>query len=457
MENHLHEDGSGLVQRGDNYDTVGSIATNVADGFTMVAVGDLIVSRALTGGHHPGFGAIIEILREGDVTLGNMETSIFDIRSFKGSPQAEFGGAYHASLPALGPDLKQMGFNLLSFANNHTFDWGIEGMRETCRVLDQNGIVNAGSGENLAQAAAARFLETPRGRVALVSCATTFTPQSRAADPAAETPGRPGINALRLTRHILVSPEMLEDLRRVRNALPGFKVSDVGPDQIILAKTIYKVGRAPGFSFVPNSNDITNILRNVRRGKQYSDFCIIANHGHEPGNWSQEPGDYEQSFAHSAIDAGADAYVAHGPHQLRGIEVYKNRPIFYSLANFMIDDLRSPIGADMFDSYGKDPRLHTEAEVTAAEMIEGYEANPGFSDPIFYESVITMSRFRGNKLAELRLIPVELGHPKRLAQRGVPSLASAPKAESILTRLQRLSEPFGTNIAIENGIGLIRL
>ncbi|WP_352721988.1 CapA family protein [Mesorhizobium sp. M0306] len=176
-------------------------------------MGDLIVSRPLTNGRHPGFSHVVEILREADATLGNMETSIFDIRSFKGSPQAEFGGAFHASLPALGPDLKEMGFNILSFANNHTFDWGVEGMRETCQVLDQNDIVYAGSGENLAQAAAARFLETPRGRVGLVSCATTFTPQSRAADPAAEAPGRPGINALRLTRHIIVLPEMLEELK----------------------------------------------------------------------------------------------------------------------------------------------------------------------------------------------------------------------------------------------------
>ncbi|WP_352721986.1 CapA family protein [Mesorhizobium sp. M0306] len=80
---------------------------------------------------------------------------------------------------------------------------------------------------------------------------------------------------------------------------------------------------------------MTNILRNIRRGKQYSDFCIVANHGDDPGNWIQEPADYEQAFAHSAIDAGADAYVAHGAHQLRGVEIYRSPPIFYSLANLI--------------------------------------------------------------------------------------------------------------------------
>ncbi|WP_367158149.1 CapA family protein, partial [Mesorhizobium sp.] len=153
------------------------------------------------------------VLKNADATLGNLETSIFDSRSFTGSPQAEFGGAYHVSLPAVGPDLKKMGFNIVSFANNYAFDWGVEGMRETCRLLDQSEIVYAGAGESLAQAAAARFLETLRGRVGLVSCATMFTPQSRAAEPAAKPPGRPGVNALRLTRQVIVSRVMLEDLK----------------------------------------------------------------------------------------------------------------------------------------------------------------------------------------------------------------------------------------------------
>lgn len=114
-----------------------------------------------------------------------------------------------------------MGFNLVSYANNHTFEWGVEGMRETCQALDQNGIVYAGVGENLAQAGTARFLETPRGRVALISCASTFTPMSRACNPAGGAPGRPGLNPLRLEEWIIVSAAMFESLRQVRDALPN--------------------------------------------------------------------------------------------------------------------------------------------------------------------------------------------------------------------------------------------
>ncbi|QKC79201.1 CapA family protein [Mesorhizobium erdmanii] len=427
----------------------------------MVAVGDLILSRPLTKYQHPGFDHIVKILRDADVTFGNMETLILDIRSFKGSPEAEHGGAYHISLPEIGPDLKAMGFNIVGRANNHTLDWGLEGMRQTSRVLDENGIIHAGVGENLAQAAASRFLETARGRVALLSFATTFAPMSRACDPAGEAPGRPGLNALRLARSIVVPPEMLESLRRIRNALPEPETGREDPNRVVLADVTYEAGDKAGYSYKPDPRDVASILRNVRRGKQFSDFCIVTNHGHEPGNWSQETPDYEQSFAHRLIDAGADTYIGHGPHLLRGIEIYKGRPIFYSLGNFFYDDLRTPVGADMFEAYGKDPRFDTDAEVTVDEEAKGYPTAEGFvealSAPIYYESVIAGCRFEQNELAELRLYPIELGYAKRFANRGLPRIAPPAQAKTILERLQNLSKPFGTYITIENDVGVIRL
>ncbi|PBB80015.1 hypothetical protein CK218_15180 [Mesorhizobium sp. WSM3879] len=447
------ENGNGghPAQREVGFDVVGSTATNVADGFTMVAVGDLIVSRAVTRSQDSGFGAVVQILRDADVTFGNLEVNLVDIRSFTGYPQAEYGGAYHLSLPEVGPDLKAMGFNMVGRANNHSLDWGVEGMRETSRVLDQSGIIHAGVGENRAQAGAARFLETARGRVAMVSCATTFMPMARAGDPAGEAPGRPGLNALRLAKSIVVPPEMLESLRQIRAVLPCHWPGGEDPSVVVIEGTTYIAGETAGVSYEPNPRDIADILRNVRRGKQFSDFCIVTNHGHEPDNCRQLIPDYEPSFAHRMIDAGADAYIGHGSHQLRGIEIYRGRPIFYGLGNFFEDDLGTPSGADMFDEYAKDPRVDTDAEVKVAEMAGG------FTHPLFYESTVTVSRFELNQLAELRLYPIELGRSKRFADRGVPSLAPTQQAKAILERLQILSKPFGTEIVIENNVGVIRL
>lgn len=460
MERNTDENGSQPIQPDAGFDTVGSIATNVEDGFTMAAVGDLLYARPVTNGHYPGLADVYSIFDGADVRFGNLETNILDVLS-KGCPQAEYGGAYCISDPQLGADLRAMGFNIVSRANNHTLDWGLEGMRETSRALDEHGIIHAGAGENLAQAGAARFLETPRGRVALVSFATTFMPMARACDPAGEAPGRPGLNALRLKKSIVVPPEMLESLRQVREVLPGYNPAGKDPGRVVLGGVTYKAGDKADYSFEPNSRDVADILRNVRRGKQISDFCIATNHEHEPGVWSQEPPDCEQAFARSLIDAGADAYIVHGPHQLRGIEIYKGRPIFYSLGNFFCQDLRTPVGADMYEVYGKDPRVDTDAEVTVDEVAKGYPTAEGIvgsqSDTLFYESVVAVSRFEQNQLAELRLHPIELRRLNRFANRGVPRLAPAAQAVAILERLQKLSAPFGTQIDIENDVGVIRM
>lgn len=116
----------------------------------------------------------------------------------------------------------------------------------------------------------------------------------------------------------------------------------------------------------------------------------------------------------------------------------------------------------MFEAYGKDPRVDTDAEVTVDEEAKGYPIGEGLfyaalSAPVYYESVVTVSRFEQNHLAELRLYPIELGFSNRFANRGVPQLAPTTQAKAILERLKNLSKPFGTEIVIENNVGVIRL
>ncbi|ESX08332.1 hypothetical protein X768_22975 [Mesorhizobium sp. LSJC265A00] len=461
MEKDPRENGIRDPIQDDAFDEVGSIATNVADGFTIAAVGDLLYGRPVKNGYYPGLDEVLNIFDGKDVVFGNLETNILEVES-KGCPQAEYGGAYLISVPEVGPDLREMGFNMVSRANNHTLDWGVEGMRETSRALNKSGIVHAGAGDNLAQAGAARFLETPRGRVALVSFAATFEPMARACDPAGEAPGRPGLNPLRLAKSIVVSPEMLPNLRQVREALPWYAPPPNDASRVVIpwpfGEIVFKAGEKPGFSFEPNARDVDDILRNVRQGKQFSDFCIATNHGHEPGEFSREPADFEQAFARKLIDAGADVYINHGPHHVRGIEIYKGRPIFYALGNFFNQDLRSPVGADMFDAHEKDPRIDTDAEVSAHEMAVGYPSAEGFiplRDAEFYEGVVSVSRFEGKQLAEIRLYPIELRRTARFANRGVPRLAPAAQGYAILKRIQELSAALGTRVEIDDGVGII--
>jgi hypothetical protein len=142
----------------------------IGDGFTLLSAGDLISTRPLSPrlAYDAAFGEVARLLGGASLAVGNMETAIVDMRTFGGHPRTVDDWCMSA-LPAVAGDLADLGFRLVSRANNHCCDWGIEGMRETGRHLDAAGIVHAGAGETLAHARAPRYVETEHGRVGLVS------------------------------------------------------------------------------------------------------------------------------------------------------------------------------------------------------------------------------------------------------------------------------------------------
>lgn len=438
---------------------------NVPDGFRLVAVGDLVIDDVLYPRLLRTAPEIVELLKSADVTFGNFESTAIDLREFGGWPEAESGGSWLISSPRVPGDLRDMGFNLVGRANNHTTDWGVSGMRYTDRLLDQAGIVHAGTGENLAAARAPRFLTVPAGRVALVSAASRFEAMSRAVDPLGQIPGRPGVNALRTTRYVLVPPEQLAQLARIRDAQPKGSVrasimkSDEKTGTVTLFGTKYRANPHPGdtiaFHFSMHEGDRQDILRNIRQGKQTADFSIVSMHTHEPGNYSEAPPDFLPILARDAIDNGADAFIGHGPHRLRGIEIYKNRPIFYSLGNFFfMENTQQPLTRDAYEKDNTEPFA-----MTPAEFLEYKRTHGVFGDRVWYESVIAVNQYdnRG-RLTEIRLHPIEMHWENaRDADRGIPQPASAEAAQRILHTLQRLSEPYGTRIEIRDRVGCIRI
>jgi poly-gamma-glutamate synthesis protein (capsule biosynthesis protein) len=443
-------------------------AASVADGFTLAAVGDLMYSAPMSGLPDSRFQSVLKLLRNADATFGNLENTLIDLSSFQGYPQGECGGTHLLGSPAIAKDMRTMGFNLVSRANNHTTDWGIEGMRVTDQAADEAGLVHAGTGYNKAAARAAHYLQTSKGRVGLVSMTSTFMPMSVAADPLGRMPGRPGVNALRTIVTDVVSPKMLESLRTIHNALPAAELKqeedirkalhpegeDKGkPEKLNLFGLNFQAGDKPvRYSFEMNDSDLREILKSIRQGKENSNFLIATIHAHDPDNYSDEPADFLPKLAHEAIDAGADAFIGHGPHQLRAIEIYKGKPIFYSLGNFFFHQaMQEPISPEVYEAFNSDPAVVTDSEFDAKEI------KAWFNSPIWFQSIIAVSRFEGGKIAEIRLYPIDLGFKAIATDQGVPRIASPEIANLILENLQRLSKPYGTDIAIENGVGIIRL
>ena len=390
---------------------------------------------------------MLEILRRADVAFGNVETTILDLEDFKGSPQAESGGTWMLADARTPADLAKMGFDILSHANNHVTDWGVEGLAETGKRLDSASLIHSGSGRSLSSARAPHYFDAPAGRVGLVAATTSFPPMSRAADALGEVNARGGVNAIRSERTRLVNADDLPVIARVAGAAPGKAVIldgvqyRVTPDAKLAGTLSYKL----------NPTDETANLLAIRQARQNSNFAVFSLHNHEPGNWSQTPADFAQAFAHKVIDAGADAFIGHGPHQLRGIEIYKGRPIFYSLGNFaMMNNSLDVAPVDMYEQYGVTP-----GSATTPEMLQARNA-ARFADSELYESVIAVSRFTNGQLSEIRLYPLDLGVTLEGAVRGVPKLADAVTGSRILERLQRLSAPYGTKITVEGGVGVIR-
>ena len=433
------------------------LETSVADGFTLTVVGDCITQRPLAPllGRDDGFGQVVQLLRRAGAAFGNLETSILDIRAIRSAPPTEDDWSLVA-LPAVAGDLAELGFRLLSRANNHAMDWGAEGMRETGRHLDAAGLVHAGTGRVLATARAPRYLETIGGRVGLVSLATMpRLHDDRALDQFGEVPGGPGINAIRIDRTIALPSSGMEVLRDVARSLEPWNVGTDPSGAIHLLETRWVEGDRVDVRHEPDPDDLAANLRSVRLGKQHSDLLVVSAHVHEEGPEPQTPPPFLVEFAHAAIDAGADVFVGHGVHRLWPIEVYRGRPILYGLGNFIFGDMQEPVQPWLYDSargplaraFG-DPPAATDADVTAILNARG------FDDGVYFESIVAELVYERQR-ATVRLHPIELGYGRRLTESGVPRLAGGSTGAAILKRVASMSEPFGTAAAIDDGIAVI--
>jgi Bacterial capsule synthesis protein PGA_cap len=222
------------------------------------------------------------------------------------------------------------------------------------------------------------------------------------------------------------------------------------PNQVEMFGDLYKTGETPGaLSYKMNDSDFKENLRSIKDGKQFADFMIATIHAHQGDTILQQflfedhPPDFLIQLAHSAIDNGADAFVGHGPHVLRGIEIYKGKPIFYDLGEFFRE----------WD-WGCDCDTDPTSTQTPAER--SLKSGPSAQE-VNYESVIALSRYENGKLQEVRLYPIDAGYQSVISRRGVPHLASAEVSQRILQRLQKLSDRFGTKIAIDGNVGVIRV
>ncbi|MDM7996490.1 MAG: CapA family protein [Acidobacteriota bacterium] len=254
----------------------------------LMLVGDLILDEPDPDSF---FDLTRGALREADVVIGHVEV-----------PHTRRGRENTSDVPAPPSDpdnlaaLKRAGFHIATLAGNHIHDAGPDGIEDTIAALRQSGIVPTGAGMCLAEARKPAVVVCNGLKVGVLSYNCVGPKDSWANEKKA---GCAWV-------HVITHYEL-------DHASPG------GPPRI--------------YTFAePESTEA--MLTDVENVRREVDVLVVALHkgiGHTPAVLAM----YERPLAKAVIDAGADIVIGHHAHILRGIEVYKGKPIYHGLGNFV--------------------------------------------------------------------------------------------------------------------------
>ena len=256
--------------------------------FKLYMTGDLVLDEPNADFF---FDKARPLLAEADLLIGHVEVphttrgveSVGDIPAPASAPE---------NLKAVG----RAGFHMASLAGNHIHDRGGEGIADTIANLAEQGIVSAGAGLDLDQARRPAVLARRGLRVGLLSYNCVGPKEGWAG------PKRAGCAYLKIITHY-----------ELENANPG------GPPKV--------------YTFA-DPDTVEAMQADVAAIRDRVDVLVVAFHKgvvHTPAHIAM----YEKAVARAAIEAGADIVIGHHAHILRGVEVWRGKPIFHGLGNFV--------------------------------------------------------------------------------------------------------------------------
>jgi poly-gamma-glutamate capsule biosynthesis protein CapA/YwtB (metallophosphatase superfamily) len=244
---------------------------------TLMAVGDVMLSRDVDTkiqkyqDYTYPFLKTADLLKSADITFGNLESPITPGRKINTNEMV-----FRAD-PEVVEGLNLAGFDVLTLANNHSLNFGKEGLNDTFGYLKDTGIEYIGAGESVSEA----YLPTIREAGYITFAFLGYSYAGKALD----------------------SYESLE----------------------------YN----PTVAFM----DTEKMIVDVEQATNLADYVIVSMHdGYE---YQFTPNQHQKDFAHAAIDAGAALVVGHHPHVVQTMEEYNNGFILYSLGNFVFDQMWS--------------------------------------------------------------------------------------------------------------------
>lgn len=258
---------------------------------TLAAVGD--VRPQWPEIHAAGNEMSALPLLAADLIIGNLEIVLTEDLPAAAKPVVA------RAEPATAALLRQLRLNAVSLANNHVFDYGIEGFNNTCAILRDAGIAPFGAGDNAAAAWKPLIVCCNGRRVALLAFAATVPPGSGA------TADRPGI--------------------------AGFQVETA---YRIDAAILHEQPGTPPYveTWVPEP-ELARLRATVAEARAAADVVVVS--AHWGVAYQDEPAAYQRQLADALADAGADLILGHHPHQLQGVGMAGTTPVVYSLGDFL--------------------------------------------------------------------------------------------------------------------------
>jgi poly-gamma-glutamate capsule biosynthesis protein CapA/YwtB (metallophosphatase superfamily) len=353
-------------------------------GVTVSLAGDVMVQRELAG-----CGDVAELLRSGDEAFVNVEVVLSDV------DEAADKMICLRAEPRLASEVARLGATVATVANNHALDFGWQGLADTVECLSTSGVRTVGAGRNAEEAARASVLDSGGMRIAFLGFACTLPNGSSAAER------RAGIAGIRIHSRFVV-------------------------DAVTFDET---PGMSPFVETTARADDVERAVEAIRSAKAQADAVVVGIHWGVPVGWMADfqgkLAEYQQPLGRALIDAGASVVAGHHPHTLHGIELYRGRPILYSLGNFLFHSL--------FDDGLDLQRTYPPYRMDSLAAAEGRE------------SVIARAEIQRNGEVSLELVPVWLD------EQGEPTLPDERTGRAILARMDELSRELGTRVSPDSG------
>lgn len=242
---------------------------------SIAFVGDVMLGRSIgeriIAGEDP-FAGVAAQLAEADLVVGTLETTVGE------GGQAEDKSFTFQAPPESVNSLVSSGFDLVSLANNHSYDYGADGLTETIQLLDDGELAHVGAGANAAAARTPVVLDVGGVEVAFLSYV-----------------------------------DVPDDWTGYRNR--DWAATD----------------SSPGVAWA----DPEVIADDVAAASEDADHVVVLVHAGVEG--SQQPSEVQYAAADAALEAGATAVIGGHPHVLQGYRHQDGRLTAWSLGNFVFD------------------------------------------------------------------------------------------------------------------------